>query len=241
LINGFNSMTDELRRNQIELAELERENAWKEMAKQVAHEIKNPLTPMKLAMQQLIISYRDKNKNFDSIFEKVSSTILKQIESLSSIASEFSRFARMPNYKLEIIDLIPVIKDTINLFGEDKIKITFETEVRKALLETDDSQLRRMFINLIRNSIQADASLINISLQEKNNFYKIFISDNGKGISFELKDKVFEANFTTKEKGMGLGLKLTKRFLEGINGSIKLADSSNNGTVFEINIPKMNV
>ncbi len=93
LLEGFNAMTQELKRNEVEMAELERENAWKEMAKQVAHEIKNPLTPMKLAVQQLIISYRDKNKNFDSIFEKVSSTVLNQIDNLSVIASEFSRFA----------------------------------------------------------------------------------------------------------------------------------------------------
>ena len=130
LLAAFNSMTKELQRNQIEHAELERENAWKEMAKQVAHEIKNPLTPMKLAVQQLIVSYRDKNKNFDSIFEKVSSTILNQIENLSQIASEFSRFARMPNYKLEEIDLLPVIKDTINLFADEKIKLDIQTSFK---------------------------------------------------------------------------------------------------------------
>ena len=101
LFQSFNIMTTELRKNQIEISEMERENAWKEMAKQVAHEIKNPLTPMKLAVQQLIISYKDKTKNFDTIFEKVSSTILNQIENLSLIASEFSRFAKMPSLKLE--------------------------------------------------------------------------------------------------------------------------------------------
>ncbi len=106
LLDGFNSMTKELQKNQIELAEMERENAWKEMAKQVAHEIKNPLTPMKLNVQQLIIAYKDKTKNFESIFEKVSNTILNQIENLSLIASEFSRFAKMPSIKLEEVDIV---------------------------------------------------------------------------------------------------------------------------------------
>ncbi|MCK7520209.1 MAG: hypothetical protein MZV64_22210 [Ignavibacteriales bacterium] len=99
-------MTSELKKNQIELAEMEREAAWKEMAKQVAHEIKNPLTPMKLALQQLIISYKDKSKDFDKLFEKVSHTVLNQIDNLNQIASEFSRFAKMPSLKIETLDML---------------------------------------------------------------------------------------------------------------------------------------
>ena len=133
LLDGFNFMTNQLQKNQAELAEMEREIAWKEMAKQVAHEIKNPLTPMKLAVQQLIASYKDKKGNFDSLFEKLSSTVLNQIESLSLIASEFSRFARMPNFKLEKIDLIPVIKDTANLFLDENIKIKVVQSVGNAV------------------------------------------------------------------------------------------------------------
>ena len=144
LLEGFNAMTQELKRNEIEMAELERENAWKEMAKQVAHEIKNPLTPMKLAVQQLIISYKDKNKNFDSIFEKVSGTVLNQIDNLSVIASEFSRFARMPNFKLETMDIIPVIKDALDLFLEENVNIDFSTSLNEAVVETDKFQLRRL-------------------------------------------------------------------------------------------------
>ena len=232
-------MTKELQKNQNELAELERENAWKEMAKQVAHEIKNPLTPMKLAVQQLIVSYRDKNKNFDSIFEKVSSTILNQIENLSLIASEFSRFARMPNFKLEKIDLLKSINDTINLFTDEQIKIELKTELKDAYIEADEGQMRRLFINLIRNSIQAESNKVEIDVDPEENNFRIYISDNGKGIPENIKDKIFDSSFTTKSKGMGLGLKLAKRFIEGINGSITLADNVAPGTVFKILIPRL--
>ena len=160
LFQSFNIMTTELRKNQIEITEMERENAWKEMAKQVAHEIKNPLTPMKLAVQQLIISYKDKTKNFDTIFEKVSSTILNQIENLSLIASEFSRFAKMPSLKLETLDLLNTINETTNLFVEEKIKINVNTNLNSAVVDADKTQLRRLFINLVRNAIQANASII---------------------------------------------------------------------------------
>ncbi|MHB8852613.1 MAG: sensor histidine kinase [Ignavibacteriaceae bacterium] len=241
LLTGFNSMTNELKKNQSELAELERENAWKEMAKQVAHEIKNPLTPMKLAIQQLIVSYKDKNPNFDSIFEKVSSTIMNQIENLSLIASEFSRFARMPNLNFEKIDLINVINDTTNLFVEEKIKIIISNEVEEAMIESDKTQLRRMLINLIRNSIQAGAKNIIIRVGSSETNYVVLVKDDGSGIPEGIKHKIFEPNFSTKDKGMGLGLKLAKRFLESSSGSISLVDGIESGTEFKIILPGLKV
>ena len=237
LLDGFNSMTRELQKNQVELAELERENAWKEMAKQVAHEIKNPLTPMKLAVQQLVISHKEGNKNFEKMFKKLSSTLLSQIENLSLIATEFSSFARMPNYKMEEIDLIPVIKDTVNLFVDEKVNINVNTNLVSAIVESDKVQLRRMIINFIRNSIQANASKIDLSIVQEEENIKINISDNGSGIPERYQEKIFESNFTTKPKGMGLGLKLAKRFIENSKGSIKLVNSSEKGTAFLIVIP----
>ena len=237
LLDGFNAMTSELQKNQAELAELEREAAWKEMAKQVAHEIKNPLTPMKLALQQLVIANKDKNKDFDSLFDKVSKTVLNQIENLSQIASEFSRFAKMPSLNLEIIDLVSVINDTLNLYQDEKIKIDFKSDCSFAPVEADKSHLRRVFINLIRNSIQADANLINISLEKISENYSVLVKDNGQGINSDDKSKIFDQNFTTKKQGMGLGLAITRRFLESINGSIKLVSSAYGETSFEIIIP----
>jgi two-component system nitrogen regulation sensor histidine kinase NtrY len=144
----------------------------------------------------------------------------------------------MPSIKLEKFDVVPIIKDTINLFIDDKIKIDFQSEALVAVVEADISQLRRMLINMIRNSIQANATDIAIRLTTKDDNYSLIIVDNGKGISDENKEKIFEINFTTKEKGMGLGLKLARRFLEGVNGNIHLVESGSSGTTFEITIPK---
>lgn len=237
LLDGFNMMTSALKQNQIELAEMEREAAWKEMAKQVAHEIKNPLTPMKLALQQLIISYKNKSHDFDKLFDKVSKTVLNQIDNLNQIASEFSSFAKMPSLKIEVIDLIYLVNDTVNLFLHEKTSIKIQTSLNKANIEADNSQLRRLFINLIRNSIQADATTILISITQLDNFYEILFTDNGKGISDAIRSKIFDENFTTKKQGMGLGLSMAKRFLESIKGEIVLHSSSESGTSFKITIP----
>ena len=234
LLDGFNQMTSELKKNQIELAEMEREAAWKEMAKQVAHEIKNPLTPMKLALQQLIISYKDKSKDFDKLFEKVSHTVLNQIDNLNQIASEFSRFAKMPSLKIETLDMLFVLNDTLNMYLREKISINIITDLNQAIIEADLSQLRRMFINLIRNAMQADATTIKIDLSADENKFVLFFSDNGKGINESEKDKIFDEHFTTKKQGMGLGLSLAKRFMTSINGEINLKSSSSEGTSFEI-------
>jgi signal transduction histidine kinase len=241
LVNGFNYMKKELKKNQEDLAELERENAWKEMAKQVAHEIKNPLTPMKLTFQQLIAAYRDKAKNFDTIFEKVSETILNQIDTLNQIASEFSRFARMPKLNLSKFNIIPLISEVKTLFNEEEIKIYLDSKIKHTEIEADQSQFRRILINLIRNSIQANANEIKISLKENGHNYILFIQDNGNGILPDNQGKIFNANFTTKQSGMGIGLKLSKRSVESIGGSLELESSSGKGTTFKIVLPKSKI
>ncbi len=237
LFDGFESMTSELQKNQVEIAELERENAWKEMARQVAHEIKNPLTPMKLSIQQMVAAYKDKKKDFGSVFVKLAHSVLNQIDNLSLIASEFSTFAKMPGINFEVIELVPIVKDTINLFTDESINFSLKIPDDTLLIEADKSQLRRMVINLIRNSIQAEATSIDIEISENENVVSILFKDNGNGIDEENKNKIFKPNFTTKDKGMGLGLKLTKRFLERLNGDIQLVESSPAGTTFAIIIP----
>jgi nitrogen fixation/metabolism regulation signal transduction histidine kinase len=234
LLDGFNQMTSELQKNQVELAEMERESAWKEMAKQVAHEIKNPLTPMKLALQQLIISYKDKNKDFDKLFEKVSGTVLNQIDNLNQIASEFSHFAKMPSLKIETLDLLAVLNDTANMFIHEKTSIQINTPLSEALVDGDISQLRRMFINLIRNSLQANATKITLDLVQNEEIYRLLFIDNGTGITESEKDKIFNEHFTTKKQGMGLGLSMAKRFMTSINGEIVLKSTSPQGSIFEL-------
>ncbi len=236
LISGFNLMVRELKKNQIELAEVERESAWREMAKQVAHEIKNPLTPMKLAVQHLVIAHKDKSEKFNSIFDKVTKTIITQIDTLKNIASEFSSFAKMPSIKLEEVDIVKIANETIDLFIEEKCKINLDVSEKSILLMSDREQTQRMFINLIRNAIQAEANEINILILLSDKTIEIEISDNGYGINKEIEMKIFEENFTTKESGMGLGLTLTKRFLNMIGGKISIKETSSNGTTLLIEI-----
>ena len=239
LIDGFNLMLDDIIKSRKELAEAERQNAWKEMARQVAHEIKNPLTPMKLAVQQLIIAYKDKSPKFDEIFEKVTSTFDEQVDTLRNITNEFSNFGRMPKSNLKQIELINLIKNVCNLYVDDRVEITFEYSESEVLIESDEDQLKRVLINLIRNAIQALAKKIKIKLIVENDI-QIFISDNGTGIPTEIQNKIFDANFTTKLEGMGLGLNITKSYIEQLGGELKLYKSNKNGTTFQIKIPKQN-
>jgi len=238
LINGFNRMVRELKKNQIELAEVERESAWKEMAKQVAHEIKNPLTPMKLAVQHLISAYNDKSNKFDEVFKKVTSTVITQIDNLTNIASEFSSFAKMPTIKLLDIEIIGILKETINLFIEESCEIKIITDLEKVLVKSDKEQFQRMMINLIRNSIQADASYVGILVNLLNEEVEICIKDDGHGIPEEIAAKIFDENYTTKKEGMGLGLSLAKRFLDITDSIIFIKESSSSGTEILIRIPQ---
>lgn len=236
LMRGFNLMVRRLKKSQLELAEMERETAWKEMARQVAHEIKNPLTPMKLAMQQLIIAYKDRSPKFDAIFDKVSSTVISQIDTLSNIAGEFSGFARMPKMNLELLALNTVIEEAANLFIDEKVDIQIDLEKNDFMIEADKDQLKRVIINIIRNSLQAGATAITISATHSNGNLVVSIKDNGTGIPPENFIRVFEENFTTKEKGMGLGLNMAKKFVESIKGKIYISESSNDGTVVTIEL-----
>ncbi|MFA7288044.1 MAG: HAMP domain-containing sensor histidine kinase [Melioribacteraceae bacterium] len=236
LINGFNQMVKDLQDSQIKLSQLERETAWKEMARQVAHEIKNPLTPMKLSVQQLVASYEEKSPKFDSIFSKVTSILLNQIEILKNIASEFSNFARMPLYQIEEIELTDIIRNAIDLFAESKLSISFN-ESKSVLIKGDKQQLTRIFVNLIRNSIESGATNITINESIINNIVEILVKDNGKGIDEMIVPKIFDENFSTKSSGMGLGLYMAKNYLIYLKGNIIIEETSITGTTFKITIP----
>ena len=239
LIEEFNFMVSELKQSQQALADIERETAWKEMAKQVAHEIKNPLTPMKLAVQQLMIAYQDKTEKFDEIFKKVTATLISQIDILTDIASEFSSFARMPSIKMEPVSLNDVVKDSADLFSEENLQIDFPITEKKYIVKADYVQLKRTLINVVRNSIQAGATRLNIDFREDEQNATIVISDDGKGIKSETLEKIFEPGFTTKEEGMGLGLKMAKRFVEFVGGEIKIDSDEGNGTTVFLTLRKI--
>jgi nitrogen fixation/metabolism regulation signal transduction histidine kinase len=237
LTNAFNKMLNEIKKMQTDLSAVERETAWKEMAKQVAHEIKNPLTPMKLSIQQLTAAYSDKSPKFDETFLKVSKTILGQIENLKNIASEFSNFARMPIGEMNSVNIKEAINEVSDLFSDEKIKINLVSVNKSIIVLADENHLKRIFINLIRNSIQAQAENINISISSINESVIILISDDGKGIPENILPKIFEKGFTTKKDGMGLGLNLAKRYLTNISGEIEIQSTSKNGTVFRLTLP----
>ena len=236
LIRGFRYMTDELKKNQDEIALLEREAAWKEMAKQVAHEVKNPLTPMKLSVQHLLSAYKDDAPNLPELTEKILISILKQIEILNQTASEFSRFAKMPGFEPHAINIYALILEVKDLYTGSPLNFEFRSEVDGALIAGDESYFKRSMINLVKNAIQAGATSVSVKLTRIENEFELIIQDNGKGISEETATKIFEINFTTKATGTGLGLKLTRRFVESVGGSVEFI-KSDIGALFKIRFP----
>jgi len=226
LVNEYNRVIGELEQNAQLLAKSERESAWREMAKQIAHEIKNPLTPMKLSIQFLIRSWRNKDDNFDEKLTKVSNTMMEQIDALSTIATEFSDFANMPKSNKEEINLYSQITNVIDLFNSNpNITFIIDDNCRTDLISIiDREQIIRVFNNLIKNAIQAipdqKSGIIKINITQENKIAIIEITDNGKGIPNEIADKLFKPNFTTKTGGTGLGLAICKNIVEMNNGDI---------------------
>ncbi len=245
LVHEYNRMLDELARSAELLARSERESAWREMAKQVAHEIKNPLTPIKLNVQYLKRTWDDKSPEWDRQFRRITSTLIEQIDILSSIASEFSDFAKMPVSKNEKFDLIPVIKNSASLYKSvDNIKfnLTFNKNEPHEIF-ADKKQITRVFNNLFENASQAmkdqQKALVDISLKIVENSIIIRIKDNGPGIDEEIADKIFSPNFTTKSGGMGLGLALVKSIIVSIGGEISYESKKGKGTEFIITLQKV--
>jgi signal transduction histidine kinase len=242
LVDEYNRMVRELAKSVELLSRSERESAWREMAKQVAHEIKNPLTPMKLSVQHLLRSWKDNRENFDEFLEKVTRTLIEQIDNLSFIASEFGNFAKMPKAYNEKIDIISIIKTTLNLFTNiENVDFVFEHESEKVMIFADKEQLSRVFINLIKNAIQSipenRQGKIGISLVLNGEMVRVSITDNGKGIPEYLQNKLFTPSFTTKSSGMGLGLSITKNIIESFNGHITFKTQVNHGTTFVFELP----
>lgn len=241
LVESYNNMIDQLEDSAVKLAQGEREQAWREMAKQVAHEIKNPLTPMRLTVQSFERKFDPKDANIKEKVSEYSETLIQQIDVMSSIASAFSDFAKMPTQRKENIEIIDVIKHALDIFNEDYIYYLPEASEIYAFL--DKTQLIRIITNLVKNAIQSikeDESKpkIEIKVFSKENNIFITVSDNGKGILEENKKMIFEPKFTTKTSGMGLGLPMIKNIIEAYNGTISFSSTYGIGTVFTITLPK---
>jgi signal transduction histidine kinase len=240
LVEAYNNMIDELGESAAKLAKSEREQAWREMAKQVAHEIKNPLTPMRLTVQSFERTFNSSDDKAKDKLKEFSQTLIQQIDVMSSIASAFSDFAKMPIQKKEQIEIISVIKFALDIFSEEYIK--YHPEEEELYANLDKTQLIRVITNLVKNAIQATENKENpivevkVSSEEKNLI--ISVSDNGKGISEDLKELIFEPKFTTKTSGMGLGLAMIKNIIEAYDGSISFSSKEGIGTVFRVVLTK---
>lgn len=242
LVNEYNRMVEELHSSADKLARSERESAWREMAKQVAHEIKNPLTPMKLSVQHLQRAWRD-GRNEPEMVDRIAETLVEQIDTLSSIASAFSDFAKMPKANNQALDLNSILENVVHLYAEnDHADVLYEKNpaVRYSVFG-DKDQLIRIFSNLIKNAIQAipddKAGLVRVTVEAFVDHFVVAIEDNGTGIPADQHHKIFVPNFTTKTTGTGLGLAMVKNLLEGMNGEVWFETREHSGTTFFVRIP----
>ena len=243
LVSEYNQMLVKLEESATLLAQSERESAWREMAKQVAHEIKNPLTPMKLNLQYLQHLMKNNPDDFKEKFEKASAGIIEQIDSLANIANEFSSFAKFPKTNLQAINLSEVIKSSVLIFENHKnISIKNNISNDKVLVLGDKDQALRVFNNILKNAVQAldeiSSPEIEINIEEKESTIIVSIRDNGCGITPEMKLKLFTPNFTTKTTGSGLGLAMVKNIMQGFGGKVWFESEKEKGTSFYLQFLK---
>jgi len=240
LVNSYNSMIDELQESAVKLARSEREQAWREMAKQVAHEIKNPLTPMRLTVQNFQRKFDPKDPKIEVKLKEYSKTLIQQIDTMSSIASAFSNFAEMPAQQNETLNVVNIVRLAIDIFSEDYIYFTAEKD--SIIAKLDRTQLIRVITNLVKNSIQAmvdepDPKIV-VHVGTEGDLIVISVTDNGVGVNDDNKSKVFEPKFTTKTSGMGLGLAMVKNIVETYKGNISFRSEIEKGTTFKVTFPK---
>lgn len=240
LVDSYNGMIDELEQSAAKLARSEREQAWREMAKQVAHEIKNPLTPLRLTVQSFERKFDPNDPKAEGKVKEFSKSLIQQIDTMSNIASAFSNFANMPAQQNETLNVVKIVKLALDIFNEDYIH--FIADEKEIIAKLDRTQLIRVVTNLVKNAIQAvpdvESPRILVTVTSEGENVKISVADNGIGISDEFKQKIFEPKFTTKSSGMGLGLGMVKNIVENYRGTIDFTSQKGKGTVFTVKFPK---
>jgi signal transduction histidine kinase len=240
LIKAYNDMVDKLEESASMLAQSEREQAWREMAKQVAHEIKNPLTPMRLTVQSFQRKFDGNDPNLKQKLDDYSKTLIQQIDTMSSVASAFSNFASMPAQQNETLNVVEVVEFSLDIFNEDYL--VFESDSAEIITKMDRTQLVRIITNLVKNAIQAipeeqvEKSII-VAVKQFENNVNITVKDNGIGIETENVEYIFEPKFTTKTSGMGLGLGIIKNIIENYKGTITFETKYGKGTMFTVSLP----
>ncbi|MDC0389207.1 ATP-binding protein [Flavobacteriaceae bacterium] len=239
LVESYNKMVEMLNDSVEKLSKSNKEQAWREMAKQVAHEIKNPLTPMRLSIQSFQRNFDKNDPKFDSRLDEFSKTLIQQIDTMSTIASAFSNFAEMPAQQGEKINIVETTKLALKIFKENYI--VFSSEFKDLQVRIDRTQMVRIITNLIKNALEACELIkepkVQVTIEKKKKEVLISVIDNGQGISKELKNKIFEPKFTTKTSGMGLGLGMVKNLVHSYNGRISMSSKINSGTTFSITFP----
>ena len=241
LVGAYNKMVDALEESTRRLAQTEREQAWSEMARQIAHEIKNPLTPMRLSIQHLIRLKQRGVEGWEEKFEDVASSLLEQIDILSNTASEFSSFAKFYYEETTLLDLAELINDQKLFFDtRENIRIVYDYCHRGCMVQVRKGQIIRVLVNLVSNAIQAleeKGGYIRITLKEDAGFYIVAIDDNGPGVKPEDEHKLFKPNFTTKSSGTGLGLAICRNIIEQSGGKISYHRSELGGACFSFSLP----
>lgn len=243
LIRAYNGMVDELEKSALKLAQSEREGAWREMAKQVAHEIKNPLTPMRLTVQSFQRKFDASDPELKQKLNDYSKTLIQQIDTMSSVASAFSNFASMPAQQNETLNVVNIVEMALDIFNEECI--VFESEEKEIISKMDRTQLIRIITNLVKNAIQSfpenqTHKEILVSVKKVENWVQIIVKDNGIGIEEHNVSRIFEPKFTTKNSGMGLGLGIIKNIIENYKGTITFESEVGKGTLFTVSLPLIN-
>lgn len=243
LARAYNEMVLDLRNVRAELAEAERDAAWSEMARQVAHEIKNPLTPMKLSIQHLQRQMMMGDRSMEDLkpaIEKLTGMLVNQIESLNRIAGDFSTFAKPLTGRQEKRDLNVLITETLALFEQhQQIEFRFSASPEASWFFGSSDEIKRIFINLIKNAIEAMpmGGLITLSVKPEGSGWMVSISDTGTGMPPDVLENIFAPNFSTKTSGTGLGLAICKKIMDAHNGSISVQSGENSGTTFSLWFP----
>ena len=239
LVKAYNKMISEIADQRERLSYIEKQSAWQEMARQVAHEVKNPLTPMKLMMQNFERKFDPNDPNNETKVKNLSGVIIGQIEVISRVATAFSEFAQLPKRNDEEINLNREIRNVLTIFSDENIFIHASHD--NIMMKIDKDYLARIIINLVTNASQAKAdnrkSVINVDIEKIEKRIKIIVNDNGVGISPDKLEKIFDPNFTSKNSGMGIGLTMVKRMVEDYNGTITVVSEVDKGAVFTISMP----
>lgn len=239
LVKAYNKMILQIKDQKERLSFKDKEEAWREMAKQVAHEVKNPLTPMKLTIQNFERKFDPADPNIMEKVKNMSKAMVEQIDLVATVANAFSQFAQLPRKNNENFDLNDEIKNIIRIFSDEKIY--FHTNKDKIMVEMDKNYLSRIITNLVSNAQQARddsrENIINVDVEHRQKRIIITVEDNGVGISDDLFDRIFEPNFTSKTSGTGLGLTMVRKMVEDYKGEITVKSEIGKGSTFTILLP----